>query len=35
MHCTALPMDCGSMTWGTSLLSDTQNISIIALIAGL
>jgi hypothetical protein len=23
-HCTALPTDCGSMTCGISLLSDTQ-----------
>ena len=23
-HCTALPMDCGSMTWRIRLLSDTQ-----------
>jgi hypothetical protein len=23
-YCTALPIDCGSMTWGISLLSDIQ-----------
>ena len=35
-HYTVLPMDCGSMTWVISLLSDTQRtFRIVALIAGL
>ena len=28
-HCTALPMDGGSMTWGISLLSDAQRTLVL------